>query len=500
MSEIEWLPSGKPVVKGANGLGVSLAHDDWAALAVAGEGSQGCDLAPVEPRTRERWVALLGAGKEPLLDELVAGGDGLDVAGTRLWAAAEAARKADGGGTELAIERRGGDAVLLSSGALRVLTFPLTLPGSPERVVALVVEPEPEPEFEAPAARAARYGYDLGSYALGLPGNSPAGAPIVSVRFPLTFRECASLSRTLFFSHVFVWMGKVRELACQPVYEPLARQFATGRWGMVSNFAETRFFGEARAEDVVEGRFWLGPASGRLGSTQDLHYDWLRLVPGQEPEPFAWSRMGVTWVEILGHGIVEPRPLPDYYAALMEEMTPPDTPDVRAAIEPSPRVEPIDLGPELWSVPPGPGGGAVLHEETFDTSLEESNLVGNIYFANYYVWQGVTRDRFFQALAPELYQGTGEAGELRCLYQRTDHLREAMPFQRIAARMSLAAVNERGVRLRFDLFRIDGERRDKLGAGVHAAGWFVPGAPDEPWQPAPLPAVLRDALLQRARG
>jgi enediyne polyketide synthase len=498
LTEIEWLPSGKPVVKGPNGPGVSLAHDDWAALAVAGEGSQGCDLAPVEPRTRERWVGLLGAGREPLLDELVAAGDALDVAGTRLWAAAEAARKADGGGNALAIERRRGDAVLLSSGAVQVMTFPLTLPGGPERVVALVVEPEPVAEPEAPTRLAARYGYDPGSYALGVPGNGPTGTPIVSVRFPLTFRECASLSRTLYFSHVFVWMGKVRELACQPVYEPLARQFATGRWGMVSNYAETRFFGEARAEDTVEGQFWLGPASGRLGSTQDLHYDWFRLLPGQEPEPFAWSRMGVTWVEILGHGIVEPRPLPDYYAALMEEMTPPDTADVRAALEPSPPAEPIDLGPELWSARPGPGGGVVLHDEAFDTSLEESNLVGNIYFANYYVWQGVTRDRFFQALAPELYLGTGESGELRCLYQRTDHLREAMPFQRIAARMSLAAVHQSGVRLRFDIYHVDGDRRDKLGAGVHVAGWYAPAGEGEPWRLAPLPDVFRDALLARA--
>jgi hypothetical protein len=341
---VEWLPSGKPVVKGENGLGVSLAHDDWAALAVAGEGSQGCDLAPVEPRTRERWVALLGAAKEPLLDELVAGGDGLDVAGMRLWAAAEAARKADGGGAELAFERRGGEAVLLRSGALRVMTFPLRLSGAPERVVALVVEPEPE--LAAPPAE--RYGYDSSAYVLAVSEDGPVpGLPVVNVRFPLTFRECANLSRTLFFSHVFVWMGKLRELACQPVYGPLARQFGTGRWGMVTNYAETRFLGEARAEDVMEGRFWLGPASGRLGSTQEFHYEWRRLPPGGEAERFAWSRMGVTWVEILGHAVVEARPLPDYYAALMDRVTPPETPDVRAAIEPSPPADAIDLGPEL---------------------------------------------------------------------------------------------------------------------------------------------------------
>jgi acyl-CoA thioesterase FadM len=493
---IEWLPSGKPVVAAPNGLGVSLAHDDWAALAVAGEGTQGCDLAPVEPRTRERWLFLLGPSREALLDELIACGDGLDIAGTRVWAAGEAARKADGG-KELALERRDGEAVLLRAGELRVLTLPLALTQGPERVVALVVEAK-EPEAAAPPPE--RYGYDLGAYALAVSEDGPvADLPVVTVRFPLTFRESANLSRTLFFSHVFVWMGKLRELAVQPVYAPLARQFATGRWGMVTNYAETRFFGEARAEDVIEGRFWLGPASGRLGSTQEFHYEWRRVAPGGEPEPFAWSRMGVTWVEILGHGVVEARPLPEYYAALMDRVTPPDTPEVRAALEPSPAPDELELGPELWSAPPGPAGGPVLHEESFETSLEESNLVGNIYFANYYAWQGVARDRFFQAIAPELYQGTGEAGELRCLHHRTDHLREAMPFHRIGARMSLTAVHERGVRLRFDLSRIAGEGREKLGAGVHAAGWFAPAGEGEPWRPAPLAAVVRDALLTRAR-
>jgi len=494
---VEWLGSGKPVVAGADGLGVSAAHDDWAALAVAGTGEQGCDLAPVEPRPRERWLALLGAEREPLLDELISGGDTLDVAGTRLWAAAEAAKKA-GADPILELARRSGEAALLRAGELHVLTFPHRLTEGPERIVALVVE------AGAGAATgpvpAERYGFDLSAYALTLGDDGPIpGRLVVSVRFPLTFRESANLSRTLFFSHVFMWMGKLRELAVQPVYEPLAQQFATGRWGMVTNYGETRYFGEARAEDTIEGRFWLGPASGRLGSTQEFHYEWLRVPPGGAPERFAWSRMGVTWVEILGHGVVEARPLPEYYAALMDRVTPPDSPEVRAALEPTPATDDVDLGLPLWIAPPGPAGGPALHEEQFDTSLEESNLVGNIYFANYYVWQGVARDRFFQAVAPELYRGTGEWGELRCLHHRTDHLREAMPFQRIAARMSLDAVHERGVRLRFDIFRLEDGRRDKLGAAVHTAGWFAPVDGGGPWQPAPLPQVLIDALLAATR-
>jgi hypothetical protein len=48
------------------------------------------------------------------------------------------------------------------------------------------------------------------------------------------------------------------------------------------------------------------------------------------------------------------------------------------ALEPQPGTGEIDLGAVVWQAPPGPVNRSFLHEELFDTSLEESNLVGNI--------------------------------------------------------------------------------------------------------------------------
>src|SRR5439155_20290205 len=157
--------------------------------------------------------------------------------------------------------------------------------------------------------------------------------------------------------------------------------------------------------------------------------------------PVAWSRMEVTWVEILDHGIVEARPFPDYCQRVMDRMTPPDEPQVRASLEPQPPAD-VDLGAVQWAAPPGPINRALLREDVFETTLEESNLVGNIYFGNYYLFHGRTRDHFFREAAPDYYRGTGERGELRCVYCRIDHLREAMPFDRIAIRLSLDALHE----------------------------------------------------------
>jgi enediyne polyketide synthase len=48
--------------------------------------------------------------------------------------------------------------------------------------------------------------------------------------------------------------------------------------------------------------------------------------------------------------------------------------------------------------------------QLMETSLEDANIVGNIYFANYYAWQGRVRDRYFYDLIPEYFQGTGDRG------------------------------------------------------------------------------------------
>ncbi len=142
-----WLPSGKPIILGVEGMDISISHDEAVCLCVVGAGPQGCDVAPVSRRSREDWVALLGNAREPMLRKLVEAGESLDRAGTRLWAAAEAVRKVTNAPElELGLEKQEGDAVLWSSDrgadAPRVLTFPVTLTRGPERMIAVVLKAE----------------------------------------------------------------------------------------------------------------------------------------------------------------------------------------------------------------------------------------------------------------------------------------------------------------------------------------------------------------------
>jgi enediyne polyketide synthase len=86
-------PDGKPTT--ASDLAVSAAHSGEVTLAVAGPAPVGCDLEAVTGRPLSVWADLLGSERLALA-QLVSreAGEGLDVAATRVWAAAESQTKA----------------------------------------------------------------------------------------------------------------------------------------------------------------------------------------------------------------------------------------------------------------------------------------------------------------------------------------------------------------------------------------------------------------------
>lgn len=114
----------------------------------------------------------------------------------------------------------------------------------------------------------------------------------------------------------------------------------------------------------------------------------------------------------------------------------------------------------------------IVREQTFETTQAHANLVGNIYYANYYEWQGQIRDRFFYELIPDYYGGIGEKGELLALESRVDHLREAMPFDRVLVTLAVKELRTCSVTFHVDYFRLEsGGSRVKIAHGMHRAVW-----------------------------
>ena len=92
-------------------------------------------------------------------------------------------------------------------------------------------------------------------------------------------------------------------------------------------------------------------------------------------------------------------------------------------------------------------------------TLAETNLVGNVYFSNYFVWQGRCRELFLMQHAPQALQGL-QSGELRLVtaHASCDFSDEFAAFDKVCIRMTLNRFIPFGVSLGFEygLQPIDG--------------------------------------------
>lgn len=498
--EIAWRDDGKPVLRGAGteGAGISLSHDDRHCLCVAGEGAQGCDVEAIAPRSVEAWTGLLGERRMALARTLAGDAGSLDEAATRVWCALECGIKALGHeALELRIEAREAEAVVFACSAgpstARVLTLALALTRLPRKVVAMVVRAAEVPaavdiELDAPA-EAADGPADAHHVGVG-----PQGQPMPCFRFRVTFKETTTLRNSLDLQTYANWMGDIRELAIADSAQHLVPDFASGRWGMVTNESQVRVIADAHCMDVIEGRMYISRAFGRFDSSIDMHFEWWRIGGDGTAEPIAVSTMSTTWVEIKGHGVVEVQPFPPYLQDFVTANLPAQAgaPPVPGFLEAGPAWSrgSAALGAVLYEAPNAPKVEPELLRQSFATSSAESNLVGNIYFSNYYHWQKRVIDRYLHKLAPELATAGASPGEFHWRRSEIRHLREAMPYDEIEVVMALRRLSEHGLALHFEYHRVEGGQRIKLAYGECEAVWVSRGEQ----QPSRIPLPYRTAL------
>jgi acyl-CoA thioesterase FadM len=501
--KIQWQPSGKPEAWVADEpVGISLTHDNRYCLVAARSGSVGCDLAPITHRTLQQWTGLLGPFGKKLIEGQPAD-DELDRCGTALWAAREVLYKLDVQETiSIEYENKTADSILFvcttDKGLIKILAFWTTLTRGRERVIAVSVTDAPMPRTadEAPGVEYPGYEALFNRQHYKIIEGGPQGQGIFVYRFPVTFMPAGHLSRHVYYSHYFFWAGEVREASAWPVLKRIADQFATGQWGGITNFADLKILGEATTHDLIEVWMWASGNGGPQDSVLDLTYDFRKVLPTGGYERLAWLDQQTTWVSILDHGIAKVEPYPDYYRAFLNDMLPRyDAPNL-----PQPLSEPLkSLSGHVdeeyqYRAPAGPTVNPTLLCQLMETSLEDANIVGNIYFANYYAWQGRVRDRYFYDLIPQYFQGTGDRGELICLNCRVDHLRETMPFDRIEVRMALKTLKECHATFYFEYFKIDPDSPPlKLATGKQEVVWVRRDAQKKPVR-HPFPSAVRMAF------
>jgi enediyne biosynthesis thioesterase len=136
--------------------------------------------------------------------------------------------------------------------------------------------------------------------------------------------------------------------------------------------------------------------------------------------------------------------------------------------------------------------GSRAYEYRHVVALEETNLVGNVYYVNHLRWQGRCRELFLKDHAPEVL-GRLTAGlalvTTRC---SCEYLAELAAFDEVVVRMRLGELAQNRMTLRFEYYRLSGGGEELVARGEQQIACLERDGGR--MAPTPFPAALREAL------
>lgn len=127
-------------------------------------------------------------------------------------------------------------------------------------------------------------------------------------------------------------------------------------------------------------------------------------------------------------------------------------------------------------------------------SFQETNLVGNVYFAHLAAWQGRCRELFLMRHAPEVLTDLTKDFKMVTTSLRIDYVLELFAFDEVEIRMRLAALNGHRISMDFE-YAVEREGLSFIAAqGSQDVACLIAG------QPAPPPPGLLAALHRFGTG
>lgn len=97
--------------------------------------------------------------------------------------------------------------------------------------------------------------------------------------------------------------------------------------------------------------------------------------------------------------------------------------------------------------------GTDYYEYRFKTTFEETNLVGNIYFANFVVWQGKCREMFLYEYCPDIVDRINEGLALITLDLSVQFRLQVFAFDTVVMHMSLNAQSSSRLIMNFEYYK-----------------------------------------------
>lgn len=135
---------------------------------------------------------------------------------------------------------------------------------------------------------------------------------------------------------------------------------------------------------------------------------------------------------------------------------------------------------------------------SFDTphlvGFEETNLVGNVYFVNYFRWQGRCREMFLKEKAPGILHEIAHGLKLFTIKCECEYFAELTAFDQLSIRMTLVDLTQTQIEFEFAYVKIgETDQTEHLAAKGRQRVACMRGDGDQA-TPTRVPESLRQAL------
>ena len=136
--------------------------------------------------------------------------------------------------------------------------------------------------------------------------------------------------------------------------------------------------------------------------------------------------------------------------------------------------------------------GSKVYEYQHIVSFEETNLVGNVYYANHVRWQGRCREMFLKDHAPEVLNELSQGLALATVRVSCEYYSELYAFDKVAIRMRLGALTQNRITMLFEYWRISDLGEELIAKGEQQTASMR--REGEKLVPTPVPTALKKAL------
>lgn len=124
--------------------------------------------------------------------------------------------------------------------------------------------------------------------------------------------------------------------------------------------------------------------------------------------------------------------------------------------------------------------------------FQETNVVGNVYYANHILWQGRVREMFLRENAPDVLDELARGLVLATVRCSCEYYQELMAFDEILIRMRLGEFAQNRITMLFEYFRVRHGQEELVARGEQQVASMK--REGHATVPTPVPPSLREAL------